>query len=94
MSLLIDENAKLPLPWFFGIIGSFASVLVIGITIAVYISRIESKADAANEMILGQKKEMESMSKTWENGLSDQIQYLRSIDQRLSRMEGQFNRGK
>lgn len=87
----MNEKTRIPLPWFFTFIGSSVSLAVIGINITLYIARIESKAEAANKIIEDQKKEMEEMKTTWQTSLTDQINYLRSIDQRLSRIEGQIH---
>lgn len=89
----INERTKMPINWFFGIVASFGSLCMVGVGALFYIYKIEAKANVANDLIIEQRKELDEIKKTWQNGISDISQYLRTIDQRLSRIEGQINHG-
>lgn len=85
---IINEKTKIPLAWFFSFIGVCACVIVTGMSMVFYVSRIESTANNAYSMVKDQKEDMKEISVLWSQALKEQNYYLRSIDQRLSRIEG------
>lgn len=85
---IISDKTRIPLTWFFSFVGVCACVVVTGMSMVFYVSRIESTANQAYAMVKDQKDEMKEISISWEQALKEQVSYLRSIDQRLSRIEG------
>ena len=77
MERSINEKTKIPLTWIFTLIGVAGSGLVFVVTAAMWLSKLEAKADGHEKVIA----EMKSRG-------THQEDILNSIDRRLSRIEG------
>lgn len=86
----LNDDSKVPLKWIFGVLSACVGLVLLGLSGVSYIYRIEAKADAATQMLNENTKELDHIKNAWQNGISDLGQYLRSIDQRLSKIEGRL----
>jgi hypothetical protein len=75
---IMDDKTKTPLTW-------TALIAAAAVSITFYISRVEGKAQIAEEKASLVSGELEDTRK-------EMTRYLQSIDQRLSRMEGSLQR--
>ena len=70
----ITATSKVSIVW-------LASLMAVTVTTTMYIARVESKAELATVAAQAATEGLQA-------GMKDTVNYLRSIDQRLSRIEG------
>lgn len=75
------EQVEIPIRWVFALLSASGSALIVAMSAAVYAARIESKTDFAVVRI-----------DAIESNRHEEMQYLRRIEERLSRIEGKLDR--
>lgn len=79
MARKLDEQTQVPLKWVFILLSCSGSALILAMTVGLWVSKMEIKLQAAETQI--------NKSGANEDKFQD---YLVSIDQRLSRIEGRL----
>lgn len=84
----LNDETWVPLKWIYTILGSCAISLVTIVGAVWYLSSLESRADVTETKIVDLYKRSDSQ----ESDKKDLLIYMRSVDDRLSRMEGYLKR--
>ena len=73
---------------FLGVLGAIFTVLITSISVGIYVSRIESKADEALKSLAESKEDTARVQDTLDVTIREMMRDVKSIDQRLSQIEG------
>jgi len=71
-----------------GVLGAIFTVLITSISVGIYVSRIESKADEALKSLSESKEDTARVQDTLDVTIREMMRDVKSIDQRLSQIEG------
>jgi hypothetical protein len=86
----LNENVTMPVAWGIGLIVACSGALVVIVSAALYVARIDGRAEAAHAKADGNSASIESISGNIETILLN----TQSMDRRLSRIEGALNQKK
>jgi len=82
----VNDETWVPFKWIYTIVASCIVSLASIVGAVWYVAAIAAKSDVASAQIL----EIKDKQKSYEVERQDLLMYLRSIDSRLSRIEGQL----